>query len=318
MLFTALTLGSSYSVLDTTTITATEDPTTTTTTTTTATTTTTVETTYTTEETWETTEDTWYTSTTYEESTYTEETTIEPTTTTISNDPEDLEVVSTEEVLEDEDMIDLLEGDFITFNANVFTSEKDADEFIEMIENDEATKDRFKTEKEIVEDDFVLVRVTYAEDAEEEGRYILFYVAGEFNNQDGAREYIDHYLNIYPDIFVAGETITVDGKFDIIFGIRPGADTQAVTYDEETLEIEYEAERKEYTYIVKADPVTGEFIDPIQPAVEAEFPGEFTFTSEEMSENEIEVTMTPLKTEDDSSSESEESVDETETDETAQ
>ncbi|MGX7108960.1 hypothetical protein [Facklamia miroungae] len=219
-----------------------------------------------------------------------------------SNRPQDIEVIETSEVEVDEneeiEEIDLFEGEFITFNANVFTNEEEADQFIDLIGKDEETKDRFEVEKEVIEDDFILVRVTYAEDVEEDGRYILLYVSSEFETEEEAEEYLDHQLLIYPDLFVAGEMIKVGETFDLVFGIRPGSETQAVTYDEETLEIQYEADRKEYTYTVKADELTGEFIDEIQVAVEEAFPGEFIFSQTDISETEREVTMTPLPKED--------------------
>ncbi|MGF3073563.1 hypothetical protein ACQV2X_08265 [Facklamia sp. P12945] len=229
-----------------------------------------------------------------------------------SNRPEDIEVIEIpetsiemEEETEVEEEIDLFEGEFITFNANVFKEESEADDFIQLIEEDEATKDRFIAEKEIIDEDFILVRVTYAEAVEEKGRYILFYISSEFETEEAAEEYLEKELLIYPDLFVAGEMIKVDDKFDIILGIRPGTETQALTYDEATFEVQYEADREEYQYIVKADELTGEFIDEIQMAVEEAFPGEFTFSEEVISDTEKEVTMTPLEIEEESSEEME-------------
>ncbi|MCR8969819.1 hypothetical protein [Facklamia sp. 7083-14-GEN3] len=224
-----------------------------------------------------------------------------------SNRPEDFEVIEIPETTveveeaEVEEEIDLFEGEFITFNANVFKDESEADDFIQMIEEDEATKDRFIAEKEIVDEDFIFVRVNYAKDVEEEGRYILFYISSEFETEEEAEEYLEKQLLIYPDLFVAGEMIKIDDRFDIILGIRPGTETQAVTYDEDTFEVQYEADREEYQYIVKADELTGEFIDEIQMAVEEAFPGEFSFSEEVISDTEKEVTMTPLEKEQEAS-----------------
>ena len=193
--------------------------------------------------------------------------------------------------------INLLEGDFVTFNANVYQDEAEADRLIQMIEEDEATKDRFIAEKEIVEDGeetFILVRVTYAEDIEEDGRYILFYVPINFEDQMEAQEYLEEQMNRFPDVFIAGQIVTADDHFNVIFGIRPGADTQQVLYDEETYDVLYQADRKEFTYTVKLNPENNSFDDKIQEAVEKAFPGEFTFTTNPISETELEVTMTPV------------------------
>lgn len=193
--------------------------------------------------------------------------------------------------------INLLEGDFVTFNANVYQDEAEADRLIQMIEEDEATKDRFIAEKEIVEDGeetFILVRVTYAEDIEEDGRYILFYVPTNFEDQMEAQEYLEEQMNRFPDVFIAGQIVTADDHFNVIFGIRPGADTQQVLYDEETYDVLYQADRKEFTYTVKLNPENNSFDDKIQEAVEKAFPGEFTFTTNPISETELEVTMTPV------------------------
>lgn len=193
--------------------------------------------------------------------------------------------------------INLLEGDFVTFNANVYQDEAEADRLIQMIEEDEATKDRFIAEKEIVEDGeetFILVRVTYAEDIEEDGRYILFYVPTNFEDQMEAQEYLEEQMNRFPDVFIAGQIVTADNHYNVIFGIRPGADTQQVLYDEETYDVLYQADRKEFTYTVKLNPETNSFDDKIQEAVEKAFPGEFTFTTNPISETEVEVTMAPV------------------------
>lgn len=203
--------------------------------------------------------------------------------------------------------INLLEGDFVTFNANVYQDEAEADRLIQMIEEDEATKDRFIAEKEIVEDGeetFILVRVTYAEDIEEDGRYILFYVPTNFEDQMEAQEYLEEQMNRFPDVFIAGQIVTADDHYNVIFGIRPGADTQQVLYDEETFDVLYQADRKEYTYTVQLNPETGNFDDPIQEAVEKAFPGEFTFTTNPISETEVEVTMTPVPQEEEESEDS--------------
>lgn len=203
--------------------------------------------------------------------------------------------------------INLLEGDFVTFNANVYQDEAEADRLIQMIEEDEATKDRFIAEKEIVEDGeetFILVRVTYAEDIEEDGRYILFYVPTNFEDQMEAQEYLEEQMNRFPDVFIAGQIVTADNHYNVIFGIRPGADTQQVLYDEETFDVLYQADRKEYTYTVKLNPETGSFDDPIQEAVEKAFPGEFTFTTNPISETEVEVTMTPVPQEEEANEDS--------------
>lgn len=203
--------------------------------------------------------------------------------------------------------INLLEGDFVTFNANVYQDEAEADRLIQMIEEDEATKDRFIAEKEIVEDGeetFILVRVTYAEAIEEEGRYILFYVPTNFEDQMEAQEYLEEQMNRFPDVFIAGQIVTADNHYNVIFGIRPGADTQQVLYDEETYDVLYQADRKEYTYTVQLNPETGSFDDPIQEAVEKAFPGEFTFTTNPISETEVEVTMTPVPQEEEANEDS--------------
>ena len=211
------------------------------------------------------------------------------------------------EVEEVTEPINLLEGDFITFNANVYQDEAEADRLIQMIEEDEATKDRFVAEKEIVEDGeetFILVRVTYAEDIEEDGRYILFYVPTNFEDQMEAQEYLQEQMNRFPDVFIAGQIVTADNHYNVIFGIRPGADTQQVLYDEETYDVLYQADRKEYTYTVQLNPETGSFDDPIQEAVEKAFPGEFTFTTNPISETEVEVTMTPVPQEEEANEDS--------------
>ena len=211
------------------------------------------------------------------------------------------------EVEEVTEPINLLEGDFITFNANVYQDEAEADRLIQMIEEDEATKDRFVAEKEIVEDGeetFILVRVTYAEDIEEDGRYILFYVPTNFEDQMEAQEYLQEQMNRFPDVFIAGQIVTADNHYNVIFGIRPGADTQQVLYDEETYDVLYQADRKEYTYTVQLNPETGSFDDPIQEAVEKAFPGEFTFTTNPISEAEVEVTMTPVPQEEEANEDS--------------
>ena len=203
--------------------------------------------------------------------------------------------------------INLLEGDFVTFNANVYQDEAEADRLIQMIEEDEATKDRFIAEKEIVEDGeetFILVRVTSAEDIEEDGRYILFYVPTNFEDQMEAQEYLEEQMNRFPDVFIAGQIVTADDHYNVIFGIRPGADTQQVLYDEETYDVLYQADRKEFTYTVKLNPETGNFDDPIQKAVEKAFPGEFTFTTNPISETEVEVTMAPVPQEEEESEDS--------------
>lgn len=211
------------------------------------------------------------------------------------------------EVEEVTEPINLLEGDFITFNANVYQDEAEADRLIQMIEEDEATKDRFVAEKEIVEDGeetFILVRVTYAQDIEEDGRYILFYVPTNFEDQMEAQEYLEEQMNRFPDVFIAGQIVTADNHYNVIFGIRPGADTQQVLYDEETYDVLYQADRKEYTYTVQLNPETGSFDDPIQEAVEKAFPGEFTFTTNPISETEVEVTMTPVPQEEEANEDS--------------
>ena len=203
--------------------------------------------------------------------------------------------------------INLLEGDFVTFNANVYQDEAEADRLIQMIEEDEATKDRFIAEKEIVEDGeetFILVRVTYAEEIEEEGRYILFYVPTNFEDQMEAQEYLEEQMNRFPDVFIAGQIVTADNHYNVIFGIRPGADTQQVLYDEETYDVLYQADRKEFTYTVKLNPETNNFDDKIQEAVEKAFPGEFTFTTNPISETELEVTMTPVPQEEETNEDS--------------
>ena len=211
------------------------------------------------------------------------------------------------EVEEVTEPINLLEGDFVTFNANVYQDEAEADRLIQMIEEDEATKDRFVAEKEIVEDGeetFILVRVTYAQDIEEDGRYILFYVPTNFEDQMEAQEYLEEQMNRFPDVFIAGQIVTADNHYNVIFGIRPGADTQQVLYDEETYDVLYQADRKEYTYTVQLNPETGSFDDPIQEAVEKAFPGEFIFTTNPISETEVEVTMTPVPQEEEANEDS--------------
>ncbi|EKB54941.1 hypothetical protein [Facklamia hominis] len=220
-----------------------------------------------------------------------------PVTPTVPTDSQEVTHNSEETTQEEgevESSINLLEGDFVTFHANIFTSEAEADHFMELIDQDPATKDRFVAEKEVVSEDFVIVKVTYAEEVEEAGRYIIFYVASEFETQEEAQQYLDHNLRIYPDIFNAGQVLELEQGYDVIFGIRPKADTQALTYDEESLEIEYKADRLAYTYTVDADPVTGEFNDEIQKAVIEAFPDTFEFSQVELDSGRIEVTMTPI------------------------
>lgn len=229
---------------------------------------------------------------------------VEQTTTLSTSEGE------TTTVAEETTEINLLDGDFLTFNANMFTSETEADEFIAKIEADEATKDRFEVEKEVLAEDKVIVRVSYKQNVEDtEGRAILFYVQTDLEkseeNNTKAAEYAQEVLTTMPDLLYAAEVVEFGEKLGVVFGIRPKVEEQKLTYDTTSLEVKYEAERKPYTYVVKADEATGEFDDKIQPAVEAKYPGEFTFETRDISETEREVTMTPVPKENTESSESE-------------
>lgn len=196
---------------------------------------------------------------------------------------------------DDESKIDLIQGDYVCFNANIFKTEKEADEFIKLIEKDEAAKGNIRTMKEVIKKDFVLVRVFYEDNADHKKKWILFYVATQFKDQKEAEKYIEENLLIYPDVFFKGQVIKTDGKFNVVFGIRSTINTQALTYKEDTLKIEYLYPRQEYKYKVKLNKETMKFEDPIPEAVEKAFPGKFTFTSQALTPDEEEVTMTPVK-----------------------
>lgn len=200
----------------------------------------------------------------------------------------------TDEEVESEEEKSLLDGPYVAFTANVFLSEEEADEFIKMIEEDEEAGDRFVTKKVLNENGSVIVLVNYAEDASEEGRAILFYVETKFETEEEAEEYAEFYLNIYPDIFFDAEVINMEDEYNVIFGTRSTADVLKLSYNLDTLDIDYKARREPFTYTVEADAL-GVFVDPIPEAVEAAFPGEFTFEVEEISETEREVTMIPVE-----------------------
>lgn len=206
----------------------------------------------------------------------------------------------------EQEKIELMKGEFVAFNANVFQSEKEADKFIQMIQLDPETKDIFKAEKKKVKDDFILVLVTYTDKAKAEeklDRYILLYIASSFDDQKKAEDYLKEKMLIYPDLFVAGEIVEVENKYNIVFGIRPNTDPKLLTYDEKNFDVQYDGKRKEYKYKVKINKDTMKFEDPIPEAVEAAFPGKFTFTSHALSSEEEEVTMTPVNGPDNQSTE---------------
>lgn len=188
----------------------------------------------------------------------------------------------------------LLDGPYVAFTANIFLSEEEADNFISMIEEDEEAGNRFVTQKVINENDSVIVLVNYAEDASEEGRAILFYVETQFDTKEEAEEYAQYHQNIYPDLFFGSEVINIEDKYNVVFGIRSTVNTQKISYDLDTFEIEYKERREPFTYTVEADE-SGAFVDLISEAVEQIFPGEFTFEVIEISETEREVTMTPVE-----------------------
>lgn len=238
----------------------------------------------------------------------------EPTTPPNSNNPDDYgettpvenplaeEVESTEnieseeseEVVEVEEELGLLEGPYVAFNANIFLAEEDADNFIQMIEEDPEAGDRFVVNKINNENGSVIVTVEYAEDVEEEGRNILLYVETGFETEEEAAEYGKKYLTIMPDLFFDGEVFEVDGKFNVVFGIRHTAKTLAFDYDSENeFEIVYNFDREPFTYTVRADE-TGSYNDPIPVAIAEAYPGEFTFDEVEIEPGVKEVTMTPV------------------------
>lgn len=211
--------------------------------------------------------------------------------------------------IEVKEEINLLEGNFIAFNANIFEDEAEADEFIEMLESDEATKDRFVAEKEDLEDGLILVRVTYQDDLpyiyDEVGQPILFYVATAFDSQEEAEAYMEENLHTFPDIFFQGEVLEVDDQFDVLFGLQTSIDTQSVTYDEDSFEIDYLADREDFFYYVYMDE-DGTFTDPIPEAVEERFPGMFEFETEDVSDSKQKVTATALEQESTEESEDQE------------
>lgn len=223
-----------------------------------------------------------------------------PPVTQPSTNPNTIQTVQPTQVKDDkpeddESMIDLIQGDYVCFNANIFKTEKEADEFIKLVEKDEAAKGNIRTMKEVIKKDFVLVRVFYEDNADHKKKWILFYVATQFKEQKEAEKYIEENLMIYPDVFFKGQVIKTDDKFNVVFGIRSTVNTQALTYKEDTLKIEYLYPRQEYKYKVKLNKETMKFEDPIPEAVEKAFPGKFTFTSQALTPDEEEVTMTPVK-----------------------
>ena len=236
-----------------------------------------------------------------------------PPNRTPSHNPDDYKVVtpetttqaprtdkdqSTEAPVEKKEEINLLDGNYIAFNANVFESEEEADDFIKKLEEDDNTEDRFQAEKESLEDGLFLVRVTYKEDLpyiyDQVGQSILFYVATAFDTKEEAETYMEENLHTFPDVFFQGEVLEVDGKFDVIFGLQTQADTQAVTYNEESFEIEYLTDREDFFYYVYQDE-SGNFTDPIPAVLEEKFPGMFEFETEDVSDSKQKVHVTVLE-----------------------
>lgn len=236
---------------------------------------------------------------------------VTPTPETTTQAPQTDTNQSTQAPEETKEEINLLDGNYIAFNANVFESEEEADDFIKKLEEDDNTEDRFQAEKESLEDGLFLVRVTYKEDLpyiyDQVGQSILFYVATAFDTKEEAETYMEENLHTFPDVFFQGEVLEVDGKFDVIFGLQTQADTQAVTYNEESFEIEYLTDREDFFYYVYQNE-SGNFTDPIPAVLEEKFPGMFEFEAEDVSDSKQKVHVTVLEQ---ASTEEETSSDET-------
>lgn len=200
-----------------------------------------------------------------------------------------------EQTKEEEKKQDLLSGPYVAFNANIFLTEQEADEFIKMIEEDEHAKDQIKTHKIKNDNGSVIVTVEYTKKATKDTRPILLYAEIKGKSEEEAQAYAKEHLETMPDLFFAANVFEVDGQFNVVFGIRHYVQTQALKVSEDDKhEITYDADRLTYIYDLEAD-ADGKYHDTIQPAVEAKYKGVFEFSEEKITDNVKRITMKPVK-----------------------
>lgn len=173
----------------------------------------------------------------------------------------------------------------LIYTANEFESEELRQQYIDFLESDAATKDQIAyTIPE--NEERVLLYTHYKDTASENGLPILFYVSTQNLFPEGTKAFGDKMVAIYPDIFFKAEQ--VEGtETDLIFGVKPKADVDALSFNEEKSTIEYSGKRDAFSFEGTKEEVAAQ-----QAEIEQAFPGQFSFTSETSGDNVV-VNATP-------------------------
>lgn len=203
-----------------------------------------------------------------------------------------------EEIIESVDIPEqhtppLLDTAYLAFAQNRFPSEQEADAFIALIESDPASKDQFVIEKKREQLNTYVVTIDYKDTAKEDGPYILYYVSSEAATEAQADRFAIQSLHLLPDILFDYAVMSVnESMHDVILGIRPGAQAQALNYDDRTGRLTYEGIREEYTYEVSPN-AEGLFEDPIQETITSITPDAYRFEEFQLPDGNLKVTMIP-------------------------
>lgn len=186
---------------------------------------------------------------------------------------------------EEEETEGLYSNNMILYSAMSFPSEATRTEFVEYLNENEDTKNKYRLES-VDQDDQILLFVNYTDEATTNDLPIILYLPLENAGEEDAEEVMEYNMLIYPDLFFTAELVENDQSFDIAFGIRHTADAQAFWYDEDNPKIYYEEPRDEFTFDIDEDQE-----ELYKNSIEEAFPNQFEFTSSRTEDGLIELTM---------------------------
>lgn len=186
---------------------------------------------------------------------------------------------------EEEETEGLYSNNMILYSAMSFPSEETRKEFVEYLNENEDTKNKYRLES-VDQDDQILLFVNYTDEATANDLPIILYLPLENAGEEDAEEVMEYNMLIYPDLFFTAELVENDQSFDIAFGIRHTADAQAFWYDEDNPKIYYEEPRDEFTFDIDEDQE-----ELYKNSIEEAFPNQFEFTSSRTEDGLIELTM---------------------------
>lgn len=201
----------------------------------------------------------------------------------------DSEESSAESLPLEAETFNFFDAPYLLFTTIQFQNQSELDDFLNLVKQDEEAENQFTFEQTKLENDVLLLKSNYTEQATPDGRKIVYYISVDFPTQAEADKLVERLTHLYPDLFFAGQAFPLEnGTYDVILGVRTNIDAQGIRYNSVDQTIDYDHQREPYTYTVpEGQP------DAIQATITEEYPEAFEFEETELADGSKQVTMSP-------------------------